>query len=152
MNWTLLQNSLLVSGAATAAALALGVLAALCVAGLDGPWRSAAFALSVVALVMPPFLVANCWLDLLGTNGLLRAWLPINLYSPGVVVALLALLYWPLTMFLTLGAWRRLQTDQLEADARVRGLALLRGLLLPSARSALVQAAGLTLLLALNRS
>jgi len=150
MNWSLLQNSLLVAAATTVAAVVIGLVAALCVTGLAGAWRSGAIALAVVALVMPPFLVANCWLDLLGSNGLLKPWLPLDLFSLGGVVLLLTLLYWPITMFLTLGAWRRLQSDQLEADARVRGMALLRGLLLPSARTALAQSAVLTLVLALN--
>ena len=55
-----------------------------------------------------------------------------------------------MTFFLVAGAWRRAQACQLEADPRLRGAALLRWLLLPLARTSLMQAAVLTLVLALN--
>jgi ABC-type Fe3+ transport system permease subunit len=113
-------------------------------------WRSGLLLASVVALVLPPFLVTNCWLELLGNSGSWKYWLPLNIYSLGGTIWLLTLLTWPLTTLMTLGAWSRLEAPQLECDPMVRGGALIRGLLWPIARSAVAQAAVLTFVLALN--
>ena len=150
MNWTLVFNSLLVSGTATVGAVGGGFFAALWLAGLEARWRPAFFAAAVVALALPPFLVVNCWIELLGEHGLWRPWLPWNIYSLGGTVWVLVLLTWPVTFFLVAGAWRRAQSSQLEIDPRLRGTALLRWLLLPLARTSLIQGAILTLVLALN--
>src|SRR5207247_1928775 len=107
-------------------------------------------ALAVMALALPPFLVTNCWLDLLGYTGVWRGWLPLNIYSLGGAVWILSLLVWPITLLAVASAWRRLEPSQLESDPAVTGWALIRGLLLPVALTALAQAAVLTFVLALN--
>src|SRR5687767_8652161 len=116
MNWPLLQNSLLVGGMTTLLACGLGFVVALGLAGMEAPWRRWLFAGAIIALVLPPFLVTNCWLDLLGNNGAWRGWLPLNLYSLAGAVWLLTLLTWPLTTVLVLGAWDQLESPQLESD------------------------------------
>lgn len=131
-------------------AMLLGGLAALGVAGLPGRWRSAAVAAAIVALALPPFLVTNCWLDLLGTGSLLGHWLHLPVFSLAGAVWILALLLWPITLLSVLGAWQRLEPAQLESDMAVTGWALVRAMLWPLARPALGQAALLTLVLALN--
>lgn len=150
MNWPLLQNSLLVSGLTTAFAAAFGFAVALTLASVPVRWRNPLLLAAVIALVLPPFLVTNCWLELLGNNGAWRGWLPLNIYTLGGTVWLLTLLTWPLTTLLTLGAWSRLEAPQLEADSMIRGWPLIRGLLWPMARGAVGQAAALTFVLALN--
>src|ERR1051325_8490181 len=150
MNWPLISNSLLVAGFTTLLAGGFGFVVALWLSTLAARWRKAFLALAIVALVMPPFLVTNCWLDLLGNNGPLRRWLPFNLYSLGGAVGLLASMLWPITTLLTLASWKRLEPSQLESDPRLRGAALLRWLLWPMARVAVGQAALLTFVLALN--
>ena len=67
VNWTLLQNSLLVSGLTTVLSVGLGLVAALWLAGLETRWRSAVADGGGVALRLPPFLVTNCWLHYRGT-------------------------------------------------------------------------------------
>ena len=150
MNWPLLLNSLLVSGLTTVLAGALGFIVALALAACGKRVRQFLLFASVLALVLPPFLVTNCWLELLGNNGSWKSWLPLNIYSLGGTVWLLTLLTWPLTTLMTLGAWSRLEAPQLECDPMVRGWALIRGLLWPMARSAVAQAAVLTFVLSLN--
>ena len=150
MNWSLLQNSLLVAGFTSALALALGFMAALWLAGAERRWRSIGLIVSIAALAMPPFLVTNCWLDLLGANGLLRGWLPLNIFSLPGAAWILALLLWPIT---TLAVWsrlERLEPELLEAEPALRGAALIRHLLLPAARMPLLLAGALTFVLALN--
>ncbi|MEO8427566.1 MAG: hypothetical protein ABI651_10695, partial [Verrucomicrobiota bacterium] len=150
MNWTLLQNSLLVSALATLMSLSIGFLAALWLSALESRWRNRLLFAAVVALVLPPFLVTNCWLYLLGFTGVLKRWLPLNIYSLGGTVWLLALLTWPITLLFVLGAWQRLEPAQLEGDTELTGSALIRWLLWPLANAALGQAAVITFVLALN--
>jgi len=150
VNWLLLKNSLLVSAGATLTAVVLGWVAALWVAGLPGRWRSGAVGAAIVALALPPFLVTNCWLDLLGTGGGYGQWLPLPVLSLAGAIWILALMLWPITLLAVLGAWQRLEPAQLESDMAVTGWPLMRVLLWPLARPALGQAALLTLVLALN--
>jgi len=60
MNWLLLKNSLAISAAVLAVATSFGFIAALCVLTLNRPWRWAMTSISIVALLLPPFLVTNC--------------------------------------------------------------------------------------------
>ncbi|HWI58355.1 MAG TPA: hypothetical protein VNZ22_14100, partial [Bacillota bacterium] len=150
MNWLLLKNSLLVSSFTTLLALGFGFLAALWLACLPSRWQSRFLALAVIALALPPFLVTNCWLHYLGHTGVWQGWLPLNLFSLGGTVWILSLLLWPITLLAVWSAWHRLEPAQLESDMAVTGWALIRALLWPLARPALVQAAVLTFVLALN--
>jgi len=150
MNWPLLVNSLLVSALATTLAGAIGFAGALAIAGANPRSQRMLLLAAVIALALPPFLVTNTWIDLLGQNGSLRRWLPLDLYSMGGVTWLLALLSWPITTLLALGAWSRLEPAQLEIDPALRGVALIRWLLWPMARVAVGQAALLTFVLTLN--
>ena len=150
MNWPLLQNSLLLAGMTTALAVGLGLVAALWLATLEAHWRNVFLALAVVALALPPFLVTNCWINLLGETGVLRAWLPLKIYSLGGTIWILVLLLWPITLFAALAAWRRLEAAQFECEPAMTGFALLRWLLIPVAKGELALAAVLTFVLALN--
>jgi ABC-type Fe3+ transport system permease subunit/DNA-binding beta-propeller fold protein YncE len=150
MNWPLLQNSLLVAGTTTALAVSLGLIAALWLATLEARWRNVLLGAAVVALALPPFLVTNCWIRLLGETGAWRVWLPFKIYSLGGTIWILALLLWPIALFAVLAAWRRLEAAQFECEPAMTGFALLRWLLLPTARGELTLAAVLTFVLALN--
>ncbi len=150
MNWPLVCNSLLVSGASAFLAVLGGALAALWFASCAGRARGLFLAAAVVSLVLPPFLVVNCWIELLGERGIWREWLPANIYSMGGAIWTLLLLNWPISFLFVTAAWRRIQAAQLEADPRLEGRFLLRCLLLPLARTALVQSSILTFVMALN--
>ena len=150
MNWLLLKNSLLVGGLTALLAAGFGFVAALWLAGLEGRWRHRMLALAVVALALPPFVVTNCWLHFLGLAGVWRSWLPLNIVSLGGTIWIMSLLTWPITLFMVLSAWQRLEPSQLESDMAVSGWWLIRGLLWPLARAPLAQAAVLTFVLAMN--
>jgi iron(III) transport system permease protein len=150
MNWRLLGNSLAVSTLTTLLACTFGFCAALGLSGLRRRTHKIALLTSVAALMLPPFLATNCWIHLLGATGIWRAWLPLNIYSITGVVLILALMYWPITLLLVLGAWQKLERDYFEADPALRGLHLIRWLLQPAARPALAQGALITFVLALN--
>src|SRR5262245_24500661 len=104
----LFVNSLVVSGATTLLACVFGFCGAVFVFGLNGVLRRAFWLAAIITLVLPPFLVVNCWLHLFGLSGSLRGVLPLNIYSPKGVVWILALLYWPIPFLLTLSAWRKI--------------------------------------------
>jgi iron(III) transport system permease protein len=150
MNWTLLGNSLILATLATLLAVGLGTVAALFLMGLNRPWRVGLLILSVVALVLPGFLVANGWIHLFGVAGIWRPGLPINIYSMGGAVCILALLLWPIPLFFMLGAWQRLEAPQLESDPFLTGSVLVLRLLLPLGFAALGTATVITFVLALN--
>ncbi|HMJ90203.1 MAG TPA: 6-bladed beta-propeller [Candidatus Acidoferrum sp.] len=150
MNWLLLQNSLAVSIATAFAATTLGFGAALCASVLPRRMQLSIVVLAIVAIVMPPFVVTNCWLDLLGTNGALRRWVPLNIFSLPGAVLILTLLAWPLPFLLVWTAWRKIEREQLEVDPLLRGVALLRTLLWPTAKHAVWLGAAITFVLALN--
>ncbi|MCI0535826.1 MAG: 6-bladed beta-propeller [Verrucomicrobiales bacterium] len=150
MNWPLLQNSLLVSIGTTLASLLFGFVSALSLASLPRRSRQVTMALAVAALALPPFLVTNCWLHLLGEAGVWRTWIPFSILSLGGTVWILILLTWPITLLLVLGSWTTLEPAQLESDVALRGWPLLRFLLYPIARPALALAAGLTFVMAFN--
>lgn len=150
MSWPLLQNSLLLAGTTTALAVGFGLVAALWLATVEPRGRNVFIALAIVALALPPFLVTNCWISLLGDNGALRSWLPFRIYSLGGTIWILSLMLWPITVFAVLAAWRRLEAPQFECDPALRGWGLLRWLLLPVARGELALAAVVTFVLALN--
>src|SRR2546425_8184058 len=150
MNYTLLKNSLLVSALTTLLALAFGFIVALFLAGLDRRWRLWWIGGAVVGLALPPFLVAGCWLHLLGLAGVWRAWLPFDIYSLGGTSWVLSLMLWPISLVLILSTWQRLEPGQLESEPKMTGWPLIRGLLVPQVHNALAQSAVLTFVLALN--
>jgi ABC-type Fe3+ transport system permease subunit/DNA-binding beta-propeller fold protein YncE len=150
MNWTLFKNSVLVSGLTMLLSMAFGLMAALWLSGLEMRWRTRWLGVAIGTLALPPFLVSNCWLYYLGYSGAWHRWLPLNIYTLGGTVWILALVSWPITLLAVLGAWQALETPQLESDMAVTCWTLIRGLLLPLARGALTQAGVLTFVLALN--
>ncbi|MFN7139412.1 MAG: ABC transporter permease subunit [Limisphaerales bacterium] len=150
MNWLLLQNSLLVAGATTACATLVGFAAALAAMGMAKPGRYAISTLGIISLVLPPFLVTNCWLHYLGMTGVWKGWLPFNIFSLGGTVWILTLMFWPVAMFFTLAAWRKLEPAQIECDPLMRGKNLVRWLLLPAAARELRLAAVMVFILAFN--
>ncbi|MBI3417419.1 MAG: ABC transporter permease subunit [Verrucomicrobia bacterium] len=150
MNWTLLSNSLIVSVATTLASVSIGFLAAAWLCAMPPRGRSFFLWSAVATLALPPFLVTNCWLDLLGNAGRWRGWLPLNIFSLPGTIGILALLTWPISLLLVFGACQRIERTQLESEPALKGLALLRWLVWPQAKSAAAQAAVVTFVLALN--
>jgi ABC-type Fe3+ transport system permease subunit/DNA-binding beta-propeller fold protein YncE len=150
MNWGLLQNSVLMSGAATGVAVGFGFLLALWAWGLGRSQRLAVQVVAGIAFALPPFLVTNAWLDLLGEAGVLHGWFPFKIYSLAGGCLILALLSWPVTFFLVWGSWGQLERSHLEAEPLLRGRAFVRWLLVPMARPGLATAAMVTFALNLN--
>src|SRR2546421_2948703 len=160
MNWTLLRNSLLVSALTTLLAVAIGLVSALFLNGVARRWRRWLVALSVLALALPPFMLADCWLSLFGQFDWSRKWGPMSLEVTDETVRqtvlccetawILATMYWPIGLLLVLGAWQRLEPGQLECEPALTGWPFLKWLLVPAAHDALTQAGVIIFVLALN--
>src|ERR1043166_3021324 len=150
MNWTLFANSMWVAGASTLLALSLGVAVAIVLSISRSLTRRTLLAFTVAVLALPSFLVTNCWIDLLGTNGLLHRWLPLNIFSLGGSIWILALLLWPIPALAIWSAWQKLEVVHFEIDSALRGLSLFRRLLFPAARSSIAGSAAIVFALALN--
>lgn len=148
MSLTLVLNSLEVGLGTTLLALVAGLLVALAVAGASRG-RGLLLGFAAACLALPPFLATNAWLDVTADWRGLMSPEVVERGSLFLTVLTLASLLWPLTAFLVLGAWTKLQPELLEADPQLRGTRLLRGLLLPAARAELTVAAAVTLTLAL---
>lgn len=150
MNWTLLQNSLALAACVAAAAVILGAATALWAACVSARAGNGIVAGAALALAMPPFLVANCWMHFFGLNGVWRGVVPFNLYSwPGAWL-LMTLLIWPISFFLVSAALNRLEPARLEVDPLLRGGRALRWVILPQIRSALGASAVISFVMALN--
>jgi len=149
------MNSLAVSSLATLLGAAGGLLVALTANSWGGRWRQLLILGAIAAMVMPPFLVTSCWIELFREDAGWRNWLPeawwtVRIYSLWGTIWMLALLTWPISTLCVLGAWSRLETSQLEMEPKVRGWLFFRRVLWPMARPVLGLAMALSFVLALN--
>jgi ABC-type Fe3+ transport system permease subunit/DNA-binding beta-propeller fold protein YncE len=149
MSLELLTNSLLVAMGVTMLGGVLGFAAAIWTCAQAKPLQRLMMALAIISLSLPSFVQANCWLELLGNNGIWRNWLP-TIYSLPGAVWLLTLSFWPISFGFAFAACRSVDSAFFEVEPRLRGISLLRHLLWPASQRALLQAAILTFVLALN--
>jgi iron(III) transport system permease protein len=148
---SLLINSLVTALFATAVALVFGFAVALFVSALPARGQRLVLLLAIVALALPPFAVANCWLHYLGATGIWRSWLPLDLFNNWGVAWILALMLWPITFGAVWSAWQTLDSSHLDAEPGLCGASLVRWLLFPVARDVMIAAIVLTFALALNQ-
>ena len=150
MSWGLLLNSLALAAPVALAAVVVGWLVALFIASSRGWVRWVALVGAIVSLALPPFLVVNAWLGLLGHAGVLKPWLPLDIYSHGGAAWVLALMLWPLPCLMCLGALKRLTAELLDAEPGLGGWPLVRSLLLPMTLPAALQSGLIVFALAFN--
>lgn len=150
MNWLLLQNSVMVAGGTALVSAVFGYAAAVFAAAVGERIHKILFGLALVNLALPSFLVTNAWLELLGQGGLWRRWLPVNIYSLGGVIGILCATLWPITFLMVRASFSRLQPGQIEAEPALREWRLIRWLMLPASRSAVLQSSLIVFVLAFN--
>jgi len=150
MSWGLLFNSLVLALPVALATVTVGWLAALFIASSRGGAQLLALVGVIVSLALPPFLVVNAWLGLLGNVGVLKPWLSLDIYSHGGVAWVLTLMLWPLPCLMCLGALKRLTAEMLDAEPGLCGWPLLRSLLLPMTLPAVLQSGLIVFALAFN--
>ena len=150
MSWGLLLNSFGLATLVSLLALGMGWGAAVFLV-TEGGWKRLVFLGGTMgAFSLPPFLVVNTWLGMLGNVGVLKPWLSLDVYSFGGAVWVLSLMLWPVPCLMSFGALKRITPELLEAEPGLSGWALLREVFLPLSRPALVQSGVIVFALAFN--
>lgn len=150
MNWSLLQNSLLVAAGSAVLAALWGATAALHAATLRPPARNLIFGAAVVAFALPPFLVANTWLHYFGLAGTLRGAIPFELFSLPATILLIALQLWPVPFFFALHGLLRIERAYLELDPMLEGQMMVNHVIWPALRGGFWQSFAIAFVLGLN--
>jgi iron(III) transport system permease protein len=141
--WMLLVRSLVLAGAVTACAAAIGAPLGLLVARTDLPGRRALWMVHAFPMFLPPFLLGLGWFQLLGREGLLGNEATARLlFSEVGLVVVLALAFSPVVTSLVALALLGMDAS-LEEAARVtaRPWRVATRILLPAARPSLALAA-----------
>ncbi len=130
---TPLWNTLWVAGGAAVLAGAMGWCFALAWLGASTGWRRLGLILAGATLALPPFLVANCWLEV--SSGWRLTW-----GAEHSAVALLPLtavvlgaMHWPIPALLAMGLWSRVERSTLEAMPGLHSWRVMREVLWPAA-------------------
>lgn len=137
-----LRNSLVISVASTAIATAVGTALAWVVVRTDLPAKRLFRAAFLLPFLMPPFLGALAWKQLLGPVGLLNdVWQAVtgsdeilwNLYGADGIITVLSIHHYPL-VFLSVSAALSRMNPELEEAAQISGshpFAVMRRITLP---------------------
>ncbi len=144
------MNSVLLALLASGLCVIFGGVASLWLASLRGARRNLIWAASLLPLMLPPFLLVGTWIGMAGKQGWLSAWLPFEIYSFSGTVLLLFLAYWPVMTLFASSALSALPKSLLELDGGLQGRALVRKVLLPLIRPALLLAWVVCFVLSLN--
>ena len=139
--WHLLWNSLLVASGSAIGAGAIGVPAGYALGYIQVPAKRFLCALFAVPVLVPPYVLATAWLDILGRDGFLIRTLqtitgvtipwagPYNVFG---TVFILTTAYFPIVVFSVWAAFHRYDV-RLEEAARLAGQKryIFRGIVLP---------------------
>jgi ABC-type Fe3+ transport system permease subunit/DNA-binding beta-propeller fold protein YncE len=131
MSLELLVNSLAVALGASFVATLAGAGAAIIAAALPRRVGTWVLLLSAVNLALPPFLIANAWLDLTATWRAMQSPETVRLLSLPLTALALASLWWPIAAFAVRADLTALQAAHLELEPALRGFPLFRYLLWP---------------------
>ncbi len=127
--WSLMGHSLLLSSLVTALTVVVGVPLGILLEKTDLPWRRLFTILLIIPLLIPPYIIAVSWLDLLGTDGLLAHLLGTSVTTetarwlfglPGCVAVLFSI-FLPIPMLLTMIFLRTINPALEEAGRLVSG-------------------------------
>jgi len=122
--WGLLRNSLLMAGATSAAAIALGLPLAFLLIRTQLPLRRFFLPLLITPAVVPSYVFAMAWIHLLGKRGFITVYMErlvglrepvLNLYGMPGTVLVLSLSYFPIVMLITCMALKAVDARHEEA-------------------------------------
>jgi len=125
--WGLLRNTLMIAAGATILATLLGAACGWALERFDVPGRKWLAGLLALPLLIPPYVNAIVWADLLGRQGLLRFGLDVTAssvstalspYTVAGVILVLSLSYFPIVSLATAAAFRRYD-PRVEEPARL---------------------------------
>ncbi|CUH95062.1 putative membrane protein [Propionispora sp. 2/2-37] len=122
--WTTIANTLLITGASTLFAVLIGVGMAWLVAYSDVRGKKAITMLVILSYILPSYIVALSWSQLLGPQGMLASYLPHeflwNVYSLGGIIFVMSLQHFPLVFLLTVPVLRKIPRE-VEWAGRIFG-------------------------------
>jgi ABC-type Fe3+ transport system permease subunit/DNA-binding beta-propeller fold protein YncE len=151
MNYALLIHSLGLAAGASLLALFLGVMVAIVALQMGAVARRILAGSAVVVLVLPAFLVLNAWFGLFGVGGVLEGWLPVPLFSFSIAIVILGLAYWPLVFFPVFASWQSINRELLDGEPGLRGMLLVRRVLMPTGSASASLAFIVVFILSLNQ-
>ena len=135
MDGELIISSVWMAFAASTLCMLLGGLSGFWLATLKGTKFRLVLLLTLLPLLLPPFLLVGSWIGLLGHSGWLRPFLPLELYSFAGTIWLLLLAYWPVSGLLAWSSLRSVDRSLLELDASLGTVGTLRHVIWPQVRS-----------------
>lgn len=122
--WTTIADTLLITGASTLFAVVIGVSMAWLIAYSDVRGKKAITMLVMLSYILPSYVVALSWSQLMGPQGMLAAYLPRellwNVYSLGGIIFVMSLQHFPLVFLLTVPVLRKIPRE-VEWAGRVSG-------------------------------
>jgi ABC-type Fe3+ transport system permease subunit/sugar lactone lactonase YvrE len=141
-------NTVWVSAGAAVLATVMGWVVALAWLGSGARLRRSLMGACAVTLGLPPFLLANCWLEL--TAGLRLEWGAQHSATAMLPLTSLVLgaMLWPIPALVAIAAWSRVESSTLESFPGLRAGSLLRHVLWPATAAGSGFAALLSLFLA----
>ena len=138
--WTLMRHSMVLSSLVTALTVAVGMLLGILLGKTGLPFRRFFTVLFVIPLLIPPYIIAVSWFDLLGREGLLVHLLGVSatretarfLFGlPGCVTVLFSI-FLPIPMLLTMIFLRTINPGLEEAGRLVSGWrGVMKGITIP---------------------
>ncbi len=147
--WTLMRNSLILASSVALSTTLVGVPLGLLFAKTDLPFRNALATLFVIPLLIPPYIFAVSWSDLLG-DLLSESGFDLLFGSPGCIFILFST-FLPIPMLLTMFFLRTIDPRLEEAGRLVTSWAgVLWGVTLPLIYRAIVLAFMLVFILSLG--
>lgn len=157
--WVLMKHSLALSALTTLLTTAIGLPLGVLLAKTDVPFRRLFAMLFTIPLLVPPYITAVSWFDLLGRNGLLARYLSPSLAGtlstwlfglPGCVLVLFST-FLPIVMLLTMISLKTVNPRLEQAGRLVAGwFAVLKGITIPLIFPGVLLAAMLVFLLTLG--
>lgn len=138
--WTLMGHSMALSSLVTALTVAVGVPLGILFGETDLPFRRFFTVLFVIPLLIPPYIIAVSWFDLLGREGLLAHLLGVSatratahfLFGLPGCAAVLFSIFLPIPMLLTMIFLRTINPRLEEAGRLVSGwCGVMKGVTIP---------------------
>ena len=154
--WTLMRHSMALSSLVTALTTAVGVPLGILLGKTDLPFRRFFTALFVIPLLIPPYIIAVSWFDLLGREGFLTHFLGVSatqstarfLFGLPGCVAVLFSIFLPIPMLLTMTFLRTINPRLEEAGRLVSGWrGVMNGITIPLILPGIILSAMLVFLL-----
>lgn len=132
-----IYNTFYVAGGVSVLAIILGGGLAWMLTRTDLPWKGLIRWLVFLAFIIPSYIMAVSWIELLGRNGYVNRWLyntwhwleqPIDIYNLEGIILVMTIHMFPL-VFLTLCSALRMNDMSLEKAARLSGAGPLKTML-----------------------